>query len=142
MIWIFWVCQLSPMWYNIDWSQLMSWFDHYQLQLIYPTMENPPARNLHHETLQTTFDTFDHSQHLFCTLHNFFLHISCVFTFLEIIKYNMPKCYIFSSIFNIKMATHKFTNFDGFFKYMLIWQLSHYNLTKLFPMTFKTTKHY
>ena len=58
-----------------------------------------------------------------CT--NLFLCFSCVFTFLEIIKHNMPKCCFFSSIFNIKMATQKSTNFDVFFKCTLIWQQSH-----------------
>ena len=32
----------------------------------------------------------------------------CIFTFLEIINHNMPKC-VFSSIFSIKMTTQKFT---------------------------------
>ena len=40
-----------------------------------------------------------------CT--NLFLCFSCVFTFLEIIKHNMPKMLLFSSIFNIKMTTQK-----------------------------------
>ena len=35
LIKIFWVCQLSPEWYNVDCSQLMSWFDGYWLQLLY-----------------------------------------------------------------------------------------------------------
>ena len=35
LIWIFWVCQISPTWYNIDCSQLMSRFDPYQLQLVF-----------------------------------------------------------------------------------------------------------
>ena len=71
-----------------------------------------------------------------CT--NLFLWFSCVFTFLEIIKHNMPKI-LFSFIFNIKMATQKFINFDFFFKCTLTWQLSQYNLTKLFWMKLKTT---
>ena len=37
LIWIFCVCHLSPTWYNIDCCQLMSRFDLYQLQLVYPT---------------------------------------------------------------------------------------------------------
>ena len=49
------------------------------------------------------------------------------------------KCYLFSSIFNIKMATQKFTNFDKFLKCILIWQLPQYNLTKLFQMKLETT---
>ena len=52
------------MWYTIDCFQLMSQFAHYQPQLIYLTVEHRPARNLQHETLQTTFDTFRKSQHL------------------------------------------------------------------------------
>ena len=34
IIWILWVCWLSPAWYNVDCSQLMSWFDLYRLQLV------------------------------------------------------------------------------------------------------------
>ena len=92
LIWIFWICQLSPTWYNGDCSKLMSWFDHYQFHLDYRTMEHHPARNLQHKTLQTTFDTFYQSQHFLHILQKsfFFLHFSCVFTFLEI-KHNMPK---------------------------------------------------
>ena len=41
------------------------------------------------------------------------------------------------------MYAQKFTNFDKFFfNCMLIWQLSEYNLTKLFQMKLKTAKHY
>ena len=84
-------------WYNVDCSQLMSRFDHYQLHLAYLTVERRPTRNLQHETSQTTFDTFDQSQHLLHTLYKsfFFLHFSCVFTFLEIIKHRMLKMCIF-----------------------------------------------
>ena len=57
---------------NIDCSQVMSQFDCYQLQLVYPTMEHHPARNLQHKPLQTIFDTFDQSQHLLHTLHKSF----------------------------------------------------------------------
>ena len=54
----------------------------------------------------------------------------------------MPKCCFFSFIFSIKMATQKY-NLDKFFlKYMLIQQLSQYNITKLFLMKLKITKHY
>ena len=41
--------------YNIDCFQLMSWFDCYQLQLVCPTMEHRPARNLQHETFVNNF---------------------------------------------------------------------------------------
>ena len=63
--------------------------------------------------VRTTLDVLTVSQHLLHTLHKFFLHFSYVFTFLEIIKHNMLKM-LFSSIFNIKMVTQKFTNFDKF----------------------------
>ena len=115
LIWIFSVCRLSPMWYNVDCSQLMSQFDRYQLQLVYPTMEHRPTRNLQHKTSQTTSDMFSQSQQLRHTLHKSFLHFSCTFTFLEIIKCNMLKMLLFSSTFNIKMVTQKFTNFEKFF---------------------------
>lgn len=51
---------------------------------------------------------------------------------------------MFSSIFNIKMATQKFTNFDVFLKCLLIQQLSQYeyNIMKLFQMKCKKTKNY
>ena len=143
LIWIFWVCRLSPAWYKADCSQLKSRFDRYQLQLVNLTTEHCPARNLQHETLETTFDMFDQSQHRLHILHKSFLCFSCIFTFLEIIKRNMPKMLLFSSIFNIKIVTQKFTNFDKFFcKCMLIWQLSQYNSTKLFRIKLKTTKCY
>ena len=91
LTWIFWVCQLSPTWYNVSCSQLMSQIDSYQLQLVCPTMEHHPVRHLQHETLQTTFDTFGQSQHLLHTLHDVFLCFSCNFTFIEIIMHNMQK---------------------------------------------------
>ena len=52
----------------------------------------------------------DQSQDLLYTLHIFF-YIS-VFIFPEIVKHNMLKMWLFSSTFNIKMATQKFSNFD------------------------------
>ena len=67
-------------------------------------------------TLSISHNTFS----IHCT--NRFVHFSCVFTFLEIIKHNMLKMLLFfPPIFNIKMATQKFTNFNkSFFKCMLI----------------------
>ena len=41
---------------------------------------------------------------------------------------------LFSSIFNIKMATQKFPNFDVFFKMHTYITAVTYNLTKLFQM--------
>ena len=53
----------------------------------------------------------------------FFTFCHCVFTTLEIIKNRILKMLLFSSIFNIKIAMQKFTNFY-FLKCMLIWHLS------------------
>ena len=72
LIWIFWVCQLSPAWSNVDCSQLLFQYDPYQFQLVYLTMEHRAVRNLQHETSQTTFDMFNQSQHLLHTLHKSF----------------------------------------------------------------------
>ena len=145
LIWVFWVCQLSPTWYNADCSQLMSSFDHYQPQMVYPTYRGTsfgkkcPAWNLtnHFWHIQSVRTLSPYTAQIFLCVC-----VSVVFTFLEIIKHNMPKCCVFLSIFTIKMATQKLTNLDVFFKCMLIWQLSQYNLTKLFHMKLKTTKHY
>ena len=44
LVWIFWVCRLSPTWCYIDCSPLMSQFDRHQLQLVYQTVGYHPAR--------------------------------------------------------------------------------------------------
>ena len=125
LIWIFWVCRLSPTLYNIDRSQCLNLIAINSTGLPNcgaSSSERFAAQNFanHFWHVRVSHSTF--STH--CT--NLFLRFSCVFTFLEIIKHNMPKMLFFSSIFNIKMATEKFTNFDkSFFKCTLIWQLSH-----------------
>ena len=78
LIWMCWVWQLSPAWYNTDCSQSTSHSDHYQLWVVYSTMEHHPAKNLQHKVSQTTFHTFDQSQNILHILHNFFC-ISAVF---------------------------------------------------------------
>ena len=55
LIWIFGVCWLSPTWYNVDRSQLMSQFHRCQLQLVYPTVEHHPVRNHQHKASQNHF---------------------------------------------------------------------------------------
>ena len=89
-IWVFWVCQISPIWCNIDYSQLMFQFDCYQLQLVYLILDHCPGRNLQQETLQTTIDILDHSHHVLHTLYrpffSFFLDFSCLFTSFSTIK--------------------------------------------------------
>ena len=50
---------------------------------------------------------------------------------------------IFPSIFNIKMAAQKFTNFDKFFNmHADMTAVTQYNLSKLLWMKLQTTKHY
>ena len=95
LIWIFWVSQLSPMWYNIDCSQLMYRCNPYQLQGIYPTVKHCQTRNLS-MTLHKPFLTCSISHSTFsihCT--NLFLCFSWIFTFLGIINYNMLKMLLF-----------------------------------------------
>ena len=117
LIWIFWVCWLSPKWCNVDCSQLMSWFDRYQLQLVYPTREHGPGRNLQQETLQTSFDLFNQSQHLRHTREKSFLFwcFSCVYTFLEIIEHTIPQMLLLLFHLENWSGYTKFTNFDFFF---------------------------
>ena len=57
-----------------------------------------------------------HSTFSIHCMNLFFVCFSCIFTFLEIIKHNMAKNVAYFSIFNIKMATQKITNFDKFLK--------------------------
>ena len=95
LIWIFWVCRLSPMWYNVDCFQLLFWCDCHQLnwstlrwsivqqEISSTKLHKPP---LTHSISHSTFS-------IYCT--NLFLHFSCVFTFLEITKHNMPKMLLF-----------------------------------------------
>ena len=96
-MWMFWVCWLFPTWYEVDCSQLVSWFDSYQLQLVYLTVENHPTRNLQHEIPKTAFDTsISHSTFsIHCADLFMFLLFSCIFTILEIIRHTILKMYFF-----------------------------------------------
>ena len=51
----------------------------------------------------------------------FFLHFSCVFICLKIIKHDMLHMLLIFSIFNIKMAAQKFTNL-GFLRFYLFFE--------------------
>ena len=108
--------------HNIDFSQLMSQFDYYQIQLFYLTMEHYLAENLQHETSPISFNTWDQFEHI--SVHGtnhffFFWHSFVLLPFLNN-KTSYAKVLLFSFIFTIKMATEKFTNFDTSFKCMLI----------------------
>ena len=70
---MFGVRQLSPVWYNANCPQLMSRFDRYQLQLVYPTAEHRPMRNLQCGTSKTTFDRFPNPE-----LHLHFWSKACL----------------------------------------------------------------
>ena len=86
-------------------------FNH--LQLVYLTMEHCPARNLHHETLQTIFDMFNPPQHLLSTLcQSFSVFLLCFYLY-EMIKHNMLKMCIF---FNIQYSKLK-----GYTKIHQVW---------------------
>ena len=64
---------------KVDCSQWMSQFDCYQLQLVYPMVKHHSVRNLHQETSQTTFDTFNHSRNLLHTLQKSFFTFQLCF---------------------------------------------------------------
>ena len=75
----------------------MSLFDHHPCHLVYPTVEHHPARNLQ-QKLRTSLlmRSISHSTFfIYCTNLFFFLHFSCICTFLEIIKPNTWKMLLF-----------------------------------------------
>ena len=138
-IWILWVHWLSPAWFEIDCSQSMSRFDPYQPQLVWGwpwgiIQWEISSMKLHKPLLicKTSHSTFS----LHCT--NLFLHFSCVFTFLEIVK---PKYWFFLLSLLLQWPYKNSPILSFFFKCMLRWQLSQYSLTKLFQMKLRTTKH-
>ena len=108
LIWMFWVYQLSPAWYNVDCSQcfdltaINNWSTrlwHIIQREIFNTKSHKPP--LTHSVTHRTF---------FHTLHKpffFFLRFSYVFTFLEIIKLNMAKMLLFCPSSTLKWL-HKF----------------------------------
>ncbi|XP_024623575.1 testis-expressed protein 9 isoform X3 [Neophocaena asiaeorientalis asiaeorientalis] len=60
--------------YKLELSKLKqnNKFDRCQLQLVCPTVEHCPVRNLQHQTSQTTFDVLDQSQRRLHMLHKSF----------------------------------------------------------------------
>ena len=124
-----------------DCSQLMSWFEYYQLQLAYPSMDHHPVRNLQHGTLPDTSDMLDQSQHLFNITHKSFLGFQLRFYISWNNKAQYAENVAFFSFIDNKMDIQKFINFDVCFK-MHTDNDSCYDtiLTKLFQMTLKTTK--
>ena len=146
MIYIFGVCQLSPTWYNVDCSQLMFWM--FLIDLITINFNCSTRlwsiiqREIASVKLRKPLLTHSISHSIFTHCTSLFFCFSCVLTFLEIIKHNMLKMCVFSSIFNIKMATQIFTNFDKNF-------LMHTDMTavtiqsnKIVSSELKTTKCY
>ena len=131
LIWLFWVCQLSLSWYNIDCFQCFdlitinfnwsAWLGSIIQQEISSMKLRKPLLThsiINHFSIHFSIPSPYTAQIFFF----FFLHFCCIFTFLEIIQHNML---LFPSIFNIKMATQKFTNFDKFFN--VCWYDSHHN---------------
>ena len=51
-------------------------------------------------------------------------------------------CWVFSSIFNVKMAEQKFTNFDFFLMYADMTASTIQSNTESFQMKLKTNEHY
>ena len=78
-----------PAWCNVDCSQLMSQFDHYQLQLVYSMEEHHQARNLaqkfahHFWCAPSVTAPSPHTTQIFFSVLHFHLSLN--------IKYNMPK---------------------------------------------------
>ena len=91
LIWIFWVCQLSPAWYNVDFSQLIL-----DLMAINFNQSTQPWSIIQWESSSTKrckpllTHSISHSPFfIHCT--NLFMCFSCIFSFLNIIKQNMLK---------------------------------------------------
>ena len=117
----------------------MSQFDHYQLQVIYPTVEHCSPTNLQQENLHTSHSTFS----IHCP--DLSLCFIWVFTFLKIIKHNMLKMLHIFFHLQYENGYIKIHQFWCFLKCTLIWQLDciwQYNQTKIFWMKLRTTKHY
>ena len=94
LTWIVWVYQLSPAWYNVDCSQLMSCFDHYQRQVVYLIdciVQREISNTKLHKPLLThsiSHSTFSiHCSNRFCILVAFYL--------LEIIKHMLEMLHTF-----------------------------------------------
>ena len=84
-----WVCSLSPVWYDIDCSQLKLWCHCHQFQLVYQTVEYRPVRNIQHETLQTTFDMLVQLQHILYKLYKSLPVLFFVFQLLFYLSWNI-----------------------------------------------------
>ena len=100
----------------------------------------PSSKKLHkpHLIYSTGHSTFS----IYCTNLFLFLHFSRTFTFLEIIRHNMQKMLLFLPSSILKWL-HKNSILMFFFsKCTPMWQLSQYNLTKLYWIKLKTIKHY
>ena len=96
LIWIFWVCWLSPVWYNVDCSQLM--FSIWSLSTS-TGLPNHGASSSEKSPVQDFANHFWHVQSITApspyTAQIFFLHLGCIFAISEIIKHNMLKMLLF-----------------------------------------------
>lgn len=78
---------MSPVLYNFDYFQIISWFDCYQFRLDYPSVEQCWMRNVSLDTSQIIFDIlYVYSWYILNQLHKAFLHFSFIFTFLKILN--------------------------------------------------------
>ena len=70
----------------------------------------------------------------------FFLHFSCIGTFVKIIKHNMLKILLFLPSLILKLLLKIYQFWSAFFFFSNVyWQLLQCNLTKLFWIKLKTT---
>lgn len=103
--------------FNINYSQVT--FDVITINLVYLAVKKSVTAKLH-EPLSIHL-TICNAIYTNCTNH------FCIWVaFRLFLKTNMPKGYLFSSIFNVRHNEQKHVNLDKFCfeKYLLIWQLS------------------
>ena len=113
-----------------DCSQLLSHFNDFLFQVVCPIVEHRLARNLQHKTLQTTFNTFDQSQHLCPTWHKSFCMFQLCFSFFVIIKQTMPKMLLFFLPPSVLKWLHKNSPILISFFFHVHWYDSSHNYNK------------
>ena len=116
MIWIFWICWLCPVWYNMiapNWYLNFIAIDfNWSIWLWISSSKKPPAWNFANYYWHVWSITASSSYN--ATFFFFFcVCISYIFSFLELKQY--VENVAFYSLFNIKMSTPKFTSFDKLF---------------------------
>ena len=115
MIWIFWICWLCPVWYNMiapNWYLNFIAIDFNWSIWLWNIIQQETSSMKFCKLLLTCL--INHS--IFFIQCNFFFFCVCIsyiFSFLELKQY--VENVAFYSLFNIKMSTPKFTSFDKLF---------------------------